>query len=605
MSTSTQKKHSEQKVNLSPAKTFSLLWPGDKYQHVSKLSPAIDESTIKDLELPNTINAFSKVQREQHDIEKILCYLCDDPEVITYRQDVIEDFLKYPFIVHELDALIPNLSAFGESNFSKLADGKSLYEVTWRLGELESYVECIECLFRIFDKIEGKLCSAALIYLRDFVLEVHEDEAYKTLVKELPDLLSKIRGIQSVTIGVNLDHKLQPVQATLVSINKEQYTSATLMDKLFGHNRNKAIEGMLEDTIFNKMIVGKKDKFSGIAKMHKVPEKNLMFDGTSVRMDPDTCGYAVEPKMVPLFKDLAEVLENTSRPIVKALKQFINIKTTFLVYLKRDLTFYLGAIRLIKSIGDCGLPMCRPQIHPKEERIFTVKDCFNVNLPTALLKNHEPDEIKNAVVGNDISFNEEGRIMILTGPNRGGKTTYTQCIGLAFILAQAGLYIPGTEAKISPVDTIFTHFPVEEKIDRGTGRLGDEAKRFNYIFTNVTPYSLVLLNESLSSTNAGESLYLAEDIVKVLKLVGLRAVFATHLHELASNLDDLNAMEGDAKVISMVSMVNEGSDKNNVQRTYKVIKSPPMGHSYALQIAKNYGISYDQLTGLLNERNII
>ncbi|MBZ0288083.1 MAG: DNA mismatch repair protein MutS, partial [Anaerolineae bacterium] len=145
-------------------------------------------------------------------------------------------------------------------------------------------------------------------------------------------------------------------------------------------------------------------------------------------------------------------------------------------------------------------------------------------------------------------------MFIITGPNQGGKTTHIQAIALAQVLFQAGLYVPGCSARISPVDGIYTHFPVEERPSAEAGRFGEEAQRLSEIFAQATRHSLILLNESLSSTAPGESLYLARDIVRCFRLLGVRAAYTTHMHELAANLDEYNMQTpGDSKVVSLVA----------------------------------------------------
>ena len=149
-----------------------------------------------------------------------------------------------------------------------------------------------------------------------------------------------------------------------------------------------------------------------------------------------------------------------------------------------------------------------------------------------------------------------GRSFVITGPNRGGKTTYAQAIGLSHVMAQLGLLVPGTKAAISPADGIFTHFPNEERIDRGSGRLGDEAMRIAGIFSALSSRSLVIFNESLSSTNASESFYIARDVLRVLCALGARSVFTTHLYELASALDEINSsVSSGEKALSLVASV--------------------------------------------------
>jgi DNA mismatch repair ATPase MutS len=202
-----------------------------------------------------------------------------------------------------------------------------------------------------------------------------------------------------------------------------------------------------------------------------------------------------------------------------------------------------------------------------------------------------------------------GRILILTGPNHGGKTTFLQGVGLLHILAQAGCYVPGIQANVSPLDQLFTHFPVEEKPESDAGRFGEEAMRLGQIFEQVTRHSLVLLNESLSSTSFGESLYLAKDIVRILRRIGARALYSTHLHELADKVDELNeSVPGDSTIISVVSSPIETAGQangNELNRSYKLEIRPPLGQSYAREIAARYGISYEQLENVLSERGVL
>jgi DNA mismatch repair protein MutS len=219
------------------------------------------------------------------------------------------------------------------------------------------------------------------------------------------------------------------------------------------------------------------------------------------------------------------------------------------------------------------------------------------------------DGTKPAIVENDILLGQDGHILILTGPNQGGKTTYLQGVGVLHILAQAGCYVPGKAACLSPLDHLFTHFPLEEKPDSDAGRFGEEASRLGKIFEQVTRHSLVLLNESLSSTSFGESLYLAQDLVRILRRIGTRAIYSTHLHELADRADELNgSVPGDSKIISVVSSPVDTVESTNVaevSRTYKLERRPPLGQSYAREIAARYGISYQQLENVLSERGVL
>ncbi len=177
------------------------------------------------------------------------------------------------------------------------------------------------------------------------------------------------------------------------------------------------------------------------------------------------------------------------------------------------------------------------------------------------------------------------------------------------VLAQVGCFIPGKEAVISLVDHVFTHFPLEEKPAMDMGRLGEEATRLGKIFQQVTRDSMVLLNESLASTSSGESLYLAQDIVKALRRLGARAIYSTHLHELANRVVEINeSVSGDSRVVSVVSSpvnLSGNASEDEFTRTFKIETRPPLGQSYAKEIAVRYGISYEQLERVLSERGAL
>jgi DNA mismatch repair protein MutS len=376
---------------------------------------------------------------------------------------------------------------------------------------------------------------------------------------------------------VNLDDQFRPVAATLLSVNAQKYTSSTFLDRLLGNPG---------------------ENFKGLGPLHTVPDLP-QGQGPSGNRGGNR---DVNPLMDPLFRDLSKVLDSVCQPIAQALRHYDTLHSGFLAALRDDLAFYLAAMRLMERLRSRGLPVCRPEIAPMTERVCELHEAYNLNL--ALHQREQADDASR-IVTNDVHLGEDGRICILTGPNQGGKTTYTQMVGLCQILAQAGVWVPAAWARISPVDNIYTHYPVEEQVARGTGRFGDEAQRLSVIFARGTRHSLVLLNESLASTNPGESLYIAQDIVRVLRRLGARAIFATHLHELAADLAALNASTaGDSLIVSLVASRRE-TPEESPRRSYKIVPGPPLGRSYAQEIAAQYGISYDQLTALLQQRGAL
>jgi hypothetical protein len=550
------------------AKPASLLWPAGK-DETSLEGGRWSEHAAVDLGLERIVAFFSADHRQQEPIRRILLSLCQDAEVIGYRQDILRDLLNNPNLVRGLQALQPTIADLNHYRSYNAARTLQLEHLAWRLGQLDLYVESVQKLQAIL--AGTTLHSAGLCRLRELVAAVAGDDQFQALAAELPDLMAQLREISSVTIGVNLDSRLRPEGATLLSINNQKFSGQSLLNRLF---RSRARD----------------DDFQGITALHA------------------KSGQAGDISLRDLLRDLDQVLSSTARTLATGLNRYLTVEANFLGQLASELTFYLGAARLVHTFEERGLPMCCPEIAPVDERMTCITDLYELNLALRAARRAPEADLQQQVVPNDLRFDETGRIFILTGPNQGGKTTFTQAAGVAQVLFQAGLYVPGRGAKLSPVDGVFTHFPAEEKPGFESGRLGEEAGRLSAIFQYATRHSLILLNESLSSTSEGESLYLAQDIVRVLRMMGARAIFATHLHALAERVEAINSdTEGDSLLVSMVAEMaglGEGEDSHAL-RTYKIKPGPPMGVSYARDIAARYGISLEKILQALQARGVI
>lgn len=560
---------------------ISLLFPEGRGGEPGKRGTIVNSQAEKDLNLAKMIISFCPGQMVNRDkrvlVERLranILTLLEDPAVISYRQDVLEDLINNPTLVETIKEIMPELLTLSELNSQKYdRGGGELLQVVDRLRELESFVKAVNSLNGVMKKVDN-LCSEGLKRLKEYLKEVTEEPVFSQLNANLPELLSKINGISSITIGVNLDSRFRPKEAVLVSINRDNYSDSPILTRLLGRGQG---------------------KWHGMTKMHSSTETIVKVNAMGLDMGREE---QADPTMLPLFKDLSGIMSKTSKEINSELKRYLALNRNVLVRLNSEIMFFLGAVELALTLKQAGLPICRPVIAPKREKIFEVEGNYNLDLACDIIS--ERADTASKVVTNSVKIDEEGRIIILTGPNRGGKTMFIQAVALTQLLAQAGLFVPARSARISPVDSIFTHYQIEERPGNHTGRLGDEAKRFYEIFEKVSEYSLVISNESLCSTNAGESLYIAEDLIAILRQIGARAIFATHLHELAKNADKINKKyNGSGKVISMVSQVKDGVN------TFKIIKSPPMGHSYAQKIAEKYGIGYGQLEKMIKERGLL
>jgi DNA mismatch repair ATPase MutS len=537
---------------------------------------ALDQQCVRDLELDRALAVLIGHTPSRSGIREVCLTLCTDPAVIVYRQDIFDDLWRNADFTAQLEALLPDISSLDTTQTFVDRRRSPLQEVTWRLGELERLVSCVTGLSTVFARVGDNLRAAGWRTLRQLITQTEQDAVYQQLRRALPEMLHTMRAKASVTIGVNLDSLLRPVAATLLAVHEQKFTASTFLDRLFGRQA---------------------DSFKGLGPLHTVPALEPGGGSGGSRGG----NREVNPLLVPLFRDLAQLLDTVCQPIAQALRRYNSLHSRFLAALSGDLAFYLAAVRLMQRLHSHGLPVCRPDIAPMTERVCELHEAYNLNLALHQIE-HANGQVP--IVVNDVHMGDNGRIGILTGPNRGGKTTYTQMVGLCQVLAQLGLWVPAARARLSPVDNIYTHYPVEEQMATGTGRFGEEAQRLSQIFTHGTRHSLILLNESLASTNPGESLYIAQDLVRILRRLGARAIFATHLHTLAADVAALNtSTQGDSLIVSLVA--SRTAEGDGVHRSYKIVPGPPMGHSYAREIAAQYGISYEQLTALLQQRGVL
>lgn len=556
----------------------SLLWPDD-YPPEARAATRLSANTGADLDVAPVVRALSgrEAKRERF-VTDVLLGLCTDESVIAYRQAVIANLLDEPDLHRRLGDLLPRLSTLVRERQRPVFGYQwELGQVVERLVELEMYVEAA---LGLSEALAGaRLTAPALQALRSAAGMLVGTDRFKTLQKELPSLRERVDGMQSITIGVNLSRDLRPESATILSIDSE---------KIEGRG------GLLG------RLLGRDAAGRGITK--------LRGSGTSLRaffppMEADRHGY-----FNPLVEDLRRLLERVMAPVGEAIERYVWAQTRDFAVLESELSLMLGGVALIEQLRGAGLPTCRPEIAPLDERRCSLEDAYNVSLALRTIQptSSPLESAAQRIVTNPVTFDgENGRVWILTGPNRGGKTTYARGVGLAYLLFQAGLHVPAGAARMSPVDALYTHFPGVESATPGEGRLDEEAVRLAGIFREATPRSLILLNEVLSGTSTLEGLALAYDAVRGLRLLGAQAIYVTHLHELARQVDEINdTTDGDGRVGSLVAEVAAEWEGGH-RRTFRIRPGPPLGLSYASEIAEQHGISYPQLVILLRSRGLL
>jgi len=531
---------------------ISLLWQdaAAKERHTDPRNrPDVRDSVCRELGLTGLLGL-----RDGSPVD----FFTFEPAVIAYREATFDDLLSIPELGKTLSDVVPLLSDITELRRLDRDLGSSsgesyLYSIT----EIELYIAVIDLLHKGLSPVREKITSPAFKTLSSFISEYVESEYYRDLNERLKRLSSRVREIRSITVGVNLDAELRPSDAGVISVNAEPFRSEKVLDKILRLSfRNDAMTTIAALTPFGK---GQSDN-----------------------------------RREALIGAFNAAIEDVFRSSVKSWRnivgEYVIENTDFILRLLPEIEFVTRATALMKRLSDRGYPVVVPTISPMESKDFSAVGLYN---PDVALR------IKEEIVANDLSFDENARIYVLTGPNRGGKSVVTCALGLAQAMAQLGLRVPAKSAVISPVDGIYTHFPegADDTIDKG--RLGEECARLREIFDSVTGNSMVLLDESLSSTGAYEASYIGQEILCGFGVARCRGIFSTHLHELAAAVPEVNEKireAGGVPVDTLVAGIEEG------RRSFKIVRAKPDGKSYARDIANKYGLSLSDIEKRLAER---
>lgn len=555
-------------------KNFSLLHPENK----EVVYNTLNKEAINDLSIDYLCENLTTDSYELNSIKRLLTNITCDEEVIKYRRDIFEDFLRFEKLRSDLTALLLKLKDLREiERFQKDTEASSLWQLVNRLRELDGYVDCITSIKETLESLELK--SEGLLRLKEIVNDIFNHSGFSQLKDDINETFEKARKLKSITLGVNLDNLLKPQTVGVISLNDQHFSDSGLLKKFinFAKNESELHHGTDVSAFVSYHPNNPSTMSLGFGKAVTGAQQDL-------NQIQDSTLTGADPMSEALKKVVTDILKRTVNNIKSILHQYIGVSGYSFVDLMPQIIFYIRFSELCDKILAKGLPLCKAEVCDKDTRMCDIKDIYNIKLAIkSVNENTVPD-----IVTNDFVFDESKRIYILTGPNRGGKTTITQAVGLCFLLAQNGIYVPCKAMSFSPCDNIFTHFPADENDTVDLGRLGEESKRLSEIFSVATKYSLLLLNESLATTNVAEGLYIAKDVVKSMRYLGVRCIFNTHMHELANSIEMINsATEGDSVVESMVTGVENG------RRSFKTFIAPPQGMSYAKDIAIKYGVTFD------------
>ncbi|QVL36194.1 MutS-related protein [Aminirod propionatiphilus] len=496
---------------------FSLLYLRKDDTTSQRLAP----ESLKDLNINNIIESISSGNTT---IESHLKNLLPDKESISYRQEIFRDLENKTTLKYIL-SFSKNIQYITKTKIRSKKFSNRNNEKILLLDLCNLYIDNInklhEDLSSCFFQSDG-LCKFNL-YLSNYMSSTR----FISLTKDTKELKNRILGIKYILKSKSNVVSVYPYK------NEENYFLD--LNKTF----NKIIEEDSKDYIV---------EFTKSIEMNHIEAQIL---DLVMNLHP------------LIFKDLNGFYDRNSDFLDPTILQF-----------EEDFNFYLSYVQLVSSLREIGLCFCYPDISYQKNVLFA-NNTFDLALALKSLKDKHP------IICNDIDLNPDEKIMVISGPNQGGKTTFSRIFGQIHYLARLGCPIPGTEASLFFFDSIFTHFEKQETIENPQGKLRDELSRLRFIFENASSNSIIIINEIFNSTTLGDAISLAKFLIETIKSLDCYCAIVTFIEDIALM---------DKPIVSFVSSVHS---QDPDERTFKIIKKPADGRAYAISIAKKYNLTYD------------
>ena len=562
------------------ARKISLLNPADTELQTQTLS----DETVHDLGMDSILKAVTPKEQEQNMILQIMSRMTLDLAVTAYRCDVFDDIYKHPGMREEMLKILDQINFLRDYGTIRreFEENSTIWDLLHRLDDMMDYIRCVRAIYECLSAAD--LHSEGLLRLKDHVDQIYHDHGFEELTKDVSQMKADTSTLKSVTVGINLNERFEATGIGLVSVNDRAFTKSGALsnfcERLSGKDAIQEGTQWKENYRFHPFGANA-SQIS--ASMEKAARMKTPMPGIAAIPQGDATGD-ITSYMDRVTNHMLSILVKRLRDM---LNRYVSVTITDITDLIPEFVYYIRWAEYLEKLTARGMHFCKAQLaeEPVQDRVMHAKGIYNLKLASAVCEHGE------TIVANDLEFDAPRRVYLLTGANRGGKTTITQAVGQLFFLAQGGIYVPGDAFSFHPVDGIYTHFPADEDKTMDLGRLGEECSRFREIYGKATRESLLLLNETFSTTSFEEGYFIARDSIRAILKKGIRTIYNTHMHKLAMDLDEINSQSGEDKAASLIVQSEEG------KRSFKVVEAPPQGQSYAHDIAVKYGVTYEMLTG--------
>lgn len=275
--------------------------------------------------------------------------------------------------------------------------------------------------------------------------------------------------------------------------------------------------------------------------------------------------FQLHPRDEAGAQALANLQNQGINDVANATAQSADHIVSFFQMLRTELAFYVGCLNLKHNLDGLGAPICLPAAAPFGGRDLSFSGLYDVCLALSMKRN---------VVGNDLTAGGKD-LVVVTGANSGGKSTFLRSLGIGQLMMQAGMFVAAESFSAEVREGIFTHFRREEDAAMESGKLDEELSRMSGIVDELSPRSMVLFNESFSATNEREGSEIAAQITNALLENGVKVAFVTHLYEFARRLHERKMPNA---VFLRAERLPDGT------RTFRLSEAGPLRTSYGKDV---------------------
>ncbi|HVV88880.1 MAG TPA: hypothetical protein VHB53_00165 [Solirubrobacterales bacterium] len=272
-------------------------------------------------------------------------------------------------------------------------------------------------------------------------------------------------------------------------------------------------------------------------------------------------GFTLPPRDEQGAQALSDLRDQGINLVAEAAEQSADHVVAFFSALLVEAGFYVGCLNLRERLADRSAATCIPAVAPVGEPDLTARGLYDVGLAL---------RTEDRMVPNDIVA--EGRsLVVVTGANQGGKSTFLRSVGLAQLMAQAGMFVAAESLRTDLRDGLFTHFKREEDAGMKSGKLDEELARMSEIADALGPTGMVLFNESFAATDEQEGSEIARQVTEALLSAGIKVVHVTHMYELAHGLETAADLD---PLFLRAERTEDGT------RTFRLVEAPPLSTSF-------------------------